>query len=112
MKDPGGQSRSAGLIQTTQPWAQHKGQWPCDMGGGAFPQGNRHLRGPDGTSPALLDTGSREHLLGFYLFHVSLEVINEALHLLHGRLVPGETADTLADTVKSSLVAGFLQDIK
>lgn len=51
--------------------------------------------------------------LRFCLFHVSLEVINEALHLLHGRLVPGEEADALADTFKSSSVAGFLlQDIK
>lgn len=49
---------------------------------------------------------------GFCLFHVPLEVINEALHLLHGRLVPGEVADALADTFKSSSVAGFLQDIK
>lgn len=46
------------------------------------------------------------------LFHVALEVINEALHLRRGRLAPGEAADSLADKFKSSLVAGFLQDIK
>lgn len=46
------------------------------------------------------------------LFHVAWEVINEALHLLRGRLAPGEAADSLADKFKSSLVAGFLQDIK
>lgn len=62
--------------------------------------------------PALLDTGSRECLLGFCLFHVPLEVINEAFHVLHGRLVLGEVADALADTFKSPSLAGFLQDIK
>ena len=80
--------------------------------GGALPQGSRPLRGPGERGPALLDTGSRKRLLEFCLFHVALEVINEALHLLHGRLAPGEAADVLADTFKSSLVAGFLQDIK
>lgn len=80
--------------------------------GGALLQGSHPLRGPDGRGSALLDAGSRERQLRLCLFHVPLEVINEALHLLHGRLVPGEAADTLADTFKSSSVAGFLQDIK
>lgn len=45
-------------------------------------------------------------------FHVSLGVINEALHLLHGRLVPGETADAQADTSTPCSVVGFQQDIR
>ena len=80
--------------------------------GEAVLKGSWPLRSPDRRGPAPLDTGSRECLLGFCLFHVPLEVINEALHLLHGRLVPGEVADALADTFKSSSIAGFLQDIK
>lgn len=45
------------------------------------------------------------------LFHVSLEVINEALHLLHGRLVPGGTADAQAHIFLPCSVASFLQDV-
>lgn len=73
--------------------------------GEALPRGSWPLGGPDGRDPALLDTGSREHLPGSRPFHVPLEVINEALHLLHGGFVPGEAADALADTFKSSSVA-------
>lgn len=43
--------------------------------------------------------------LGFRVSRVPLEVINEALHLLHGRLVPGEAADALGDMFNSSSVA-------
>jgi hypothetical protein len=46
-----------------------------------------------GTGPALLDTGNRGHLLGLCLFHVPLDLINGAVHLLQGRSVSGETAD-------------------
>lgn len=69
-------------------------------------------RRPWWATPCPAGHGCRKLLLELCLFRVPLEVINEALHLLHGRLVPGEAADTLADKFKSSPVAGFLQDVK
>lgn len=69
---------------------------------------NQGSQPPGGLTAEALPCGTLEAgaSAGVRLFQALFEVINGALHRLHGRLVPGEAADAPADTCKpSSLTA-------